>query len=37
MIQQILARFPAEKVQDIPLWGGLPLYRLHLPPDVPGK
>ncbi|MSU69208.1 MAG: hypothetical protein EXS39_00215 [Opitutaceae bacterium] len=35
VILEALARFSAEKIHEIPLWGGLPLYELHSPRPAP--
>lgn len=31
IVRRLLDRFPHERLPDIPVWGGLPLYRLRLP------
>src|SRR5882724_9611119 len=35
-IRALLARFPSEKIRDIPPWKDLTLYKLH-PPPAPGS
>ena len=35
VIRQILKDFPSEMITVIPLWGGMPLYKLHLPATPP--
>ncbi len=32
LVRQLLDRFPHERLPDIQVWGGLPVYRLSLPP-----
>jgi hypothetical protein len=35
-VKEAIARFSGEKIQEIPFWGGLPLYELHAPPPSAG-